>query len=92
MDEALRNKRLRVRWKAIAGTRGGAGLRRRCRPPPGAVRGDGLPRRDGRGQVRPGRPGWGEIMTDIIRKTAQLWLPAALTAAVVGIGIAVATW
>jgi hypothetical protein len=31
-------------------------------------------------------------MTKILRDTAQLWVPAALTAVVVGIGIAVATW
>jgi hypothetical protein len=31
-------------------------------------------------------------MTDILRKTAQVWLPVALTAAVVGIGITFATW
>jgi hypothetical protein len=31
-------------------------------------------------------------MTDILRKTANVWLPLALTAAVVGIGIAVAAW
>jgi hypothetical protein len=30
-------------------------------------------------------------MTDILRKTAQVWLPVVLTAAVVGIGITVAT-
>lgn len=34
----------------------------------------------------------GGLMTDILRRTAHTWLPAALTAAVVGIGIAVATW
>jgi hypothetical protein len=34
----------------------------------------------------------GEDMTDMIRKTAHAWLPLAMTAAVVGIGIAVATW
>lgn len=31
-------------------------------------------------------------MTKILRETAQTWLPAVLTIAVVGIGIAVATW
>ena len=31
-------------------------------------------------------------MTEILRKTASMWLPVALTAAVVGIGVAVATW
>ena len=34
----------------------------------------------------------GEYMTEILRKTASTWLPVALTAAVVGIGIAVAAW
>ena len=34
----------------------------------------------------------GEIMTEILRKTAQTWIPVALTAAVVGIGVAFATW
>ena len=34
----------------------------------------------------------GEFMTEILRKTASTWLPVALTAAVVGIGVAVATW
>ena len=34
----------------------------------------------------------GEIMAEILRKTAQAWLPVALTAAVVGIGVAFATW
>ena len=53
-----------------------------------------------RNEFRPGtwapfpRPGrWvGEFMTEILRKTASTWLPVALTAAVVGIGIAVAAW
>ena len=41
--------------------------------------------------MRPGR--WvGGIMTEILRKTAQTWLPLALTAAVVGIGVAFAAW
>jgi hypothetical protein len=31
-------------------------------------------------------------MTEILRKTAQTWLPVALTAAVVGIGVAFAAW
>jgi hypothetical protein len=31
-------------------------------------------------------------MTEILRKTASTWIPVALTAAVVGIGIAVAAW
>ena len=34
----------------------------------------------------------GEYMSEIIRKTAQTWLPVALTAAVVGIGVMIATW
>jgi len=34
----------------------------------------------------------GEDMTTILRKTAQAWLPIVMTAAVVGIGVAVATW
>jgi len=40
------------------------------------------------------RPGvWvGDDMTSILRKTAQAWLPIVMTAAVVGIGVAVATW
>jgi hypothetical protein len=28
----------------------------------------------------------------ILRKTAQAWLPVLMTAAVVGIGVAVASW
>ena len=48
-------------------------------------------------RLDPGRPSatgrWvGEIMTEILRKTAQAWLPVALTAAVVGIGVAFAAW
>ena len=31
-------------------------------------------------------------MTTMLRKTAQTWLPVLMTAAVVGIGVAVATW
>jgi len=31
-------------------------------------------------------------MTKILQKTAQAWLPVLMTAAVVGIGVAVATW
>jgi hypothetical protein len=31
-------------------------------------------------------------MTEVFRKTAQTWLPLALTAAVVGIGVTFATW
>jgi hypothetical protein len=40
------------------------------------------------------RPGeWvGEDMTTMLRKTAQQWLPIVMTAAVVGIGVAVASW
>jgi len=34
----------------------------------------------------------GENMSEILRKTAQAWLPVALTAAVVGIGVAFAAW
>lgn len=34
----------------------------------------------------------GEFMTTMFRKTAQAWLPVLMTAAVVGIGVAVATW
>ncbi len=31
-------------------------------------------------------------MTEILRKSAQVWVPVALTAAVVGIGVMFATW
>jgi len=38
------------------------------------------------------RPMVGGNMSEILRKTAQAWLPVALTAAVVGIGVAFAAW
>jgi hypothetical protein len=31
-------------------------------------------------------------MTEILRRTASTWMPVALTAAVVGIGVVFATW
>jgi hypothetical protein len=31
-------------------------------------------------------------MTEILRKTAHAWLPLAMTVAVVGIGVTIATW
>lgn len=31
-------------------------------------------------------------MTEILRKSAQVWIPVVLTAGVVGIGVMFATW